>query len=755
MSEYQSPGASTSPATSSAKDVWIASIFFVLSGAAALIDQVAWQRVLALTTGVGVASISIITAAFMAGLGIGSHWGGILSAGLSPRRALVRFGIIELGVAAFAALSIPIYYRVLYRELPFLYDGLLRATLTHLLSLLPPTLLMGMSLPFLVRAMVRGRQGAAQTIGILYAANALGAAMGAFATPWVLLRYLGVTGSTLVGAAFSACAGIGALLLSKRIPDTDPLETELLAPASPDEPARPFNWWIVLYALSGFVSLSLEIVWFRIIDVAAKGAAFTFGTLLSVYLIGLAAGSLVAAKTITSFKRPLVSFLLCQVGIVLMTVAAIEVLVYLPPWFPGIDWLLRYGAQPIGVRATAFVLNDFLIAYVALPLLVFGPSTFLMGLGFPILQKATQADPRASGKRVGFLQAANIAGCTLGSLCTGLLALEAIGTAGVIRVLCAISIGVTLFGIKVTRERRFIFLAAGLVVVALAFPDNDRMWRRMIGDPDPELTIIEENAASVTALTPQPDDSYHLMVNGRYNSWLPFGWLHSVIGALPALAHPHPQEVAVVGLGSGDTAWGAGIREETVSLRVFEIASSQPRLLQRASSRPKMERLTQFLADPRYTVVRDDGRRRLTADGKRYDIIVADAYDFDNSMITYLYSVEYYTLVRERLKPGGLVCVLARTPRIRAAVRRAFPYTVYFRDDLILAGADPIVIDKDLWLLRLHSDHVVDYIGKARMREIAAFVAQARYPEPAPPGAFRDANRDLDPRDEFGHPYPR
>ena len=165
MSEYQNPGASTSPATSSPKEVWIASIFIVLSGAAALIDQVAWQRVLALTTGVGVASISIITAAFMAGLGIGSHWGGILSAGLSARRALVRFGIIELGVAAFAALSIPIYYRVLYRELPFLYDGLLRATLTHLLSLLPPTLLMGMSLPFLVRAMVRGRQGAAQTIG--------------------------------------------------------------------------------------------------------------------------------------------------------------------------------------------------------------------------------------------------------------------------------------------------------------------------------------------------------------------------------------------------------------------------------------------------------------------------------------------------------------------------------------------------------------------------------------------------------------
>ncbi len=737
------------------KDVWIASIFFVLSGAAALVDQVSWQRVLALTTGVGVASISIITAAFMAGLGIGSHWGGMLSAKLTPRKALVRFGVIELGVAAFAALSIPIYYRVLYKEMPFLYDGLLRATFTHLISLLPPTLLMGMSLPFLVRAMVRRREGAARTIGILYGANALGAAFGALATPWILLRLLGVTGSALVGAGGSAAAGVGALLLAGRIPDHDAVDTAEPPALAGDEPAQPFNWWIALYALSGFVSLSLEIIWFRVIDVAAKGGAFTFGTLLFVYLVGLAAGSLVAARTVASFKRPLAAFLLCQVGIVVMTVGAMELLVYLPAGFPGIDWLLRYGAQPSGVRMTNFILNDFVVAYVVLPLLVFGPSTFLMGLGFPILQRVTQADPQGSGRRVGLLQAANIAGCTLGSLVTGLLALDVIGTAGVVRVLCGISILVALFGFRVTRERRFALLAAALVVMTMAFPSNDRLWRRMLGDPNADLTIVEENAASVTALTPQPDESYHLVINGRYNSWVPFGWLHTVIGGLPALVHPHPEAVAVVGLGSGDTAWGAGIREETKSIRVFEIASSQPRLLARVAKRPKMDRLDQFLSDPRVTVVEDDGRRRLTADGRLYDIIVADAIDPDHSMITYLYSLEYYSLVRDRLKPGGLVCVLAKTPRILEAVQRAFRYTVFFREDLLLASPDPIVLDKNLWMSRLRSKHVVDYIGKARMRELAAFVEQAHYPVAAAPGSPREVNRDLDPRDEFGRAYVR
>ena len=752
MRENENPSAHPE---SSPREVWVASIFFVISGAAALVDQVSWQRVLALTTGVGVASISIITAAFMAGLGLGSHWGGILSERLSPRKAMIRFGIIELGVAAFAALSIPIYYRVLYQEMPFLYDGLLRATFTHLISLLPPTLLMGMSLPFLVRAMVRRRQGAARTIGILYGANALGAAVGALATPWILLRFLGVTGSVLVGASGSAAAGIGALLLSSRIPDHDPVEAPAAEtpPAASDEPAPPFNWWIALYGLSGFVSLSLEIIWFRLIDVAAKGGAFTFGTLLFVYLVGLAAGSLVAARTVASFKRPLATFLLCQVGIVFMTVGAMELLVYLPAGVPGIDWLLRYGAQPSGVRMTNFILNDFVVAYVVLPLLLFGPSTFLMGLGFPVLQRATQADPQGSGKRVGLLQAANIAGCTLGSLVTGLLALDVIGTAGVVQGLCAISIVVALFGYRVTREQRFAVLAAALLLMTLAFPSNDRLWRRMLGDPNEQLTIVEENAASVTALTPQPDESYHLVINGRYNSWVPFGWLHTVIGGLPALAHPNPVEVAVVGLGSGDTAWGAGIREETKSIRVFEIASSQPRLLARVAKRPKMERLEQFLSDTRVTVVKDDGRRRLTADGRLYDIIVADAIDPDHSMITYLYSLEYYTLVRDRLNPGGLVCVLAKTPRIRAAVQRAFKYVVYFREDLLLASPDPIVIDKDLWLGRVRSQHVIDYIGKARMRELVGFIEQARYPTPQESAARGEMNRDLEPRDEFGRSW--
>jgi hypothetical protein len=372
-----------------------------------------------------------------------------------------------------------------------------------------------------------------------------------------------------------------------------------------------------------------------------------------------------------------------------------------------------------------------------------------MGYGFPVLQRATQGDPSVSGRRVGILQAANIVGCTLGSLVTGLVLFDAIGTSGVFRALAVVGAGVAIFGFGAAREAWLGVAGVVLLMGAAVFPGNDRLWLRLHGAPPPREAFVEEDAAGVTALTAQPG-GYRLAINGRHNSWLPFGWLHTIIGALPALAHPAPEDVAVIGLGSGDTAWAAACRQETKRLVVFEIASSQPRLLARVADQPEMIRLHHFLSDPRLHLVRDDGRRRLQADGRKYDIIVADSIDPDTSMTTYVYSVEYYRLVKERLKPGGLICVLGKTQRILSTMQRVFPFTVAFREDLLMARAEPIELDTATWLARLRSPHVVDYLGKARMREVAAFIEKARYGQAPLAGA--EVLRDLDPRDEFFRP---
>jgi predicted membrane-bound spermidine synthase len=748
------------------RDLALAATFFTLSGAGALVYQIAWQRLLALSTGVAVHSVAIITAAFMAGLGIGSHLGGTLSARLDPRRSLVAFALVELAIAAFAVASVPLYYGVLYREGGFLYASLAGATLTHFVSLLPPTALMGMSLPLLVRGLVHDRAGAPRTIGVLYGANALGAALGAVLTPWLLMRFLGIRGAILVGAAGSAAAALGALLLARRAeqatsaehppqPQPGPAPARA-ADASGEEAAQPFSRWVALYAFSGFVSLSLEIVWFRVLDVTAKASAFTFGSLLSVYLFGLAAGTLVAARRAATIARPLRVFLWCQGGIVFATAAAHALLVWLPADWPGLAWLVSYGKTAYGVQLRPFAATEafgplaFLAVYVLLPLLLFGPSTFLMGFGFPVLQRATQADPATSGRRVGVLQAANIAGCVLGSLVTGLLLIGSIGASGMFRLLSAAAVLVALLGLAATRDRRFAALAAGLLVLAIAFPRRETLWLRLHGNPPAAESFVEEDDAGVTVLAPRPD-GFSMAINGRYNSWLPYGWLHTYVGALPALVHQAPLEIAVLGLGSGDTAWAAGLRQETRSLTVFELASSTPLLLARVKDHPGMERVHNFLADPRVAFVYDDGRRRLRADGRKYDVIVADAIDYDTSMSNNIYSIEYYRLVKECLKPGGLVCVVAKTPRIRAALARVMTHTVSFgREDLILAGPEPIHIDREAWIARLRGAAVVDYLGRGRVREIVGLVRQAAHGHAAPPNA--DVNLDLEPKDEFIRP---
>ena len=737
------------------RDVAVASVCFVLSGAAALIYQVAWQRLLTLTTGVSMPSVAAITAAFMAGLGIGSHLGGVWSSRLSTRDAVRRFALVELGVAGFALLSVPLYYQLLYRRMPWLYEGGTVLTFfVHLLSLIVPTTLMGMSLPLLARGLVLSRQAAARTIGLLYAMNALGAAAGAYATPWLLMRFLGVDGAVWFGAGLSAAAGVGALLLSRK-PETDQGAEGGASDASvpSPEPAQPMGIWVALYALSGFVSLSLEIVWFRVLDVMAKGGAFTFGTLLGIYLLGLALGSFAGTLLIERIRRPLRAFLMCQALVLVTTLAAHALFVTLPASTPGLRWIIEYGGSPTGsFNMESITASEFLLMYVAMPLALFGPATFLMGFGFPILQRAVQGDPATSGRRVGILQAANIAGCTLGSLVSGLLLLDVLGTARVFVTLGVIGVASLMVLMVRLRDRLFLPFATALIALVVLFPAPNSLWLRLHGDALAADSYFEEDAASVTGFTPRKPRGYTMWVGGRSISWVPFGSIHTVLGAAPALVHPSPQDVAIIGLGSGDTAWAVAMRPETKNVTIFEIATSQPRLLERVRTKPGMEKLDAFLRDPRFRVVKDDGRRRLGTDGIKYDVIEADALFPDSGLSGNLYSVEFFELASRALKPGGIMCTWVPRARVGTSAQRAFRYWVQM-DRLLVLSNDPIPIEPEVWKSRLHSEAVRAYIGEAQLGPIERALMSARVPDPVNPG--HEFNEDLQPRDEFVRPRKR
>jgi spermidine synthase len=742
-----------------------AGFLFLLSGAAALVYQVAWQRILVLHSGVGVYSVASVVAAFMLGLGAGSHWGGVLSARVSRRRALLVFAALEAAIGLFALGSAPLYYDLLYLRLGWLYGVPWRDALLHVIALLPPTALMGMSLPFLTRAMVADVAQAGRTIGVLYSLNVLGAAAGAWATPWLLVRFFGIDGALAGGALASLTAALGAFGLWRAggvAEDGEPPGGEQDAasdPAAADSPvpgaAEAERPWLVLYALSGFVSLSLEIVWFRVIDVAVKSTAFTFGTVLGVFLGGLAAGTLFGTLRAARWRDPLRLFLAAQTAIPLLAALAVILLARLPLDWPLLRWFAAYwpGYEGFGLGEEWRTLV-FARLYLVLPLFLYGAPTFLMGVSFVALQQALQRDVRRSGRTVGVLQAANIAGGVLGSLGVGLVGLEWLGSTGTLR---ALTLGGLVFAaVGLTRtagsgRRLFAALGAALVACAAVLPDQRALWGRLNGAaPDAPLG---EDSSAVVAITSGSRYTRQVMVNGKGNSWLPYGGMHSVMGATPSVIHQAPLEIAVVGLGSGDTAWATACRRETRSVVVYELARPQPRLLAELLGLWPDAQLERLLRDPRLRVVLEDGRNALGRSAARYDVIQTDPPPPWGAFAGNLFSVEFFEACARRLKPGGVMSAWSPTPRVKAAFVQVFPHVRVLNHGLfeyLIGGRDPIPGDVAEWLARAETAEVRDWLGPAVIEQLRQSLRTA-----SPPIAGDvewQANTDLFPRDEFRTP---
>lgn len=738
----------------------LASLLFFISGVPALVYQMAWQRILALHSGVGLYSVAMIVALFMAGLGIGSHLGGVLSRRLDERDALRLFGFIELGIGLFGAVSAPLYYDLLYLRTAWLYDATWSAGLGHFVLLVVPTCLMGMSLPVLVRAMVNRVESAGRVIGYLYGVNVLGAAVGAAVTPWLLMRYFGIRGAILIGVALNLFVGMSVWLLSRnRSRATAPVAPVVPEPAatrSSTAPRHPFGLWLTLYALCGFTGLALEMVWFRLSDVAAKSTAFTFGTVLAVYLLGLGFGSLTGTWLLRRVRRPLRAFLVCQCLIQLFAAAGLLSLAYLPTDFPGVEWLMRYWRDYEGV--VAWRPGDrlkLLVFYFVFPAAMFGLPTLLMGMSFCILQRAVQDDQRTSGFKVGVLQAANIAGCVAGSLVVGLWLLTSIGTTGTMRVLTACGLVFVLVGIRYYGVAS-VFLPLGilLAVFSAAMPGQESLWLRLHGMSADARTgaMVDEDATGLVAITPEMNGALRLSVDGKGHSWVPYGSIHSYLGALPAVVHPQPRHIAIIGLGSGDTAWAAGCRPETERVAVFELCAPERRLLERLGASGYLPQVQQFLEDPRMQISIADGRNALARSSERFDVIEADASRSQTAYSGNLYSVEFFELCRSRLRSGGIMCAWSPTPRVYATFCRVFPQVVDVHDGEILLGSnEPLPVDLVQWESRIESPAVLAYLGRHVAEGLREF---ARTSRPADPTRYNElkSNRDLFPRDEFQKP---
>ncbi|HSH99290.1 MAG TPA: fused MFS/spermidine synthase, partial [Reyranella sp.] len=255
-------------------------LFFV-SGMAALIYQTAWHRLLGLFAGADTIAAALVVGAFLLGLGVGSLVAGLYADRLSRRAALIAFALCEVGIAAFALASPWLYYDVIYRNLLPISASRAMVFAVVFAGLLWPTFLMGCSLPFLSKAVVRRIDGSAQLIGRLYGVNTLGAGVGALVGGWYLIGTIGFDATIQVGAALNALVAVGGLWLARGL-DLRAGEAPAAVETAPGD-ASLVRRWALLVFISGFLIVALQIVWYRLIGVLLQSNGYSFSLVLAVF----------------------------------------------------------------------------------------------------------------------------------------------------------------------------------------------------------------------------------------------------------------------------------------------------------------------------------------------------------------------------------------------------------------------------------------------------------------------------------------
>ena len=190
---------------------WIYAVF-LLSGFAALLYQIVWQRALYAIYGINIESVTMVVTAFMLGLGLGSIAGGIVSK--DPKRpVLLMFALVELGIGLFGIVSLSVFHGVGEATLGMSAFGTFFVTF---LLVLVPTLLMGSTLPLLVAHLVRSSGNVGKSVGTLYFVNTLGSAFASAAAVLFIMGRAGQTGSVRIAALLNITVSVLAYVAHRR-----------------------------------------------------------------------------------------------------------------------------------------------------------------------------------------------------------------------------------------------------------------------------------------------------------------------------------------------------------------------------------------------------------------------------------------------------------------------------------------------------------------------------------------------------------
>ncbi len=657
-----------------------------LSGGAALVYEVVWLRLLSLVMGSTAYALSAMLTAFLGGLAFGAWGAGRATRVRAP--SLRAYAALELGIALLAGAMPALVdgaapaFGAAYRALG---ESLLAYSLAQLAIagglLLLPTVLMGATLPVLTAAVVRGTEGLTARVGDLYGANSLGGALGAALAGFALLPALGMRGASLLAAGINVAVALLALVAARLTPASGAEAPAAARRPQPerrrdaradalDDPAPPPLAVALLYAISGFATLALQVAWARVVGLSIGSTSYGFAITLSSFILGIALGSLAVARVGWSARRPVRSIAYLHFAIALSAALSIGWLGSLPIWVAALyaDAGLSFGE----LVARQLVLVG---ATILLP-------TLAMGALFPLVTEVLHRGAAAPGQAVGSTYAANTWGTIAGSFVAGFVLVPAVGMRATIALAAALSgaVGAAWLVPALRARRPGAALRAGipvalLALVALTAPGWDRAiltsgpylygrtlaalrpaggstaeiaeaWSRSLG----ELLDYREGASGVVSLR-RRGQKLSLQVGGKSDAYS-YASTQNLIAHLPLLLHGSARDALVIGLGSGNTL-GSALSHGVERVDAVEISPEVVDFARRYFAPYNGGALD----DPRARVLVGDGRNHLRHAGASYDAIVSQPSNPWISGSAALFTRDFFEEVRAHLRPGGVACV--------------------------------------------------------------------------------------------------
>jgi spermidine synthase len=642
------------------RDRWFFA-FFVISGFCALLCQVVWLRLAMARFGVTAAMVAIVLSVFMAGLAVGNALGGRIVERLQAgtRIVLLLYAACEF-VIALSARIVPAALAAGRARLAGADWG---SAAYHLasgawvtLALLPFCVAMGATLPLALAAIGPRVRGGRSSVGHLYAANVLGAAVGTLTTALVLIELFGLRGTLEVGAGFNALLAALSLGLSLRASS----ESAVVAPAGSAH-TTDATTLVALFG-TGFASMAMEVVWVRQFTPLLGNLVYAFALILASYLLATLAGSLLYRRWSASLPQdgpPAVVWMALVVGAMLPAVAA-------DPRLPGIP---RF--QGLFVPALSS------IAAVALSV---APLAGMLGFVTPWLVDRWSG---GASREAGSAWALNGVGCIVGPLAGGFLLLPWIGERPALFLLSLVfaAIGV----MRAPRASwKVLTAAAGAAAIAALTRGEESRFRDARVRRDSTATVIVKGQGQGCALLVNGMSMTSITPITKFMCHLPLGFLRHT-----------PQRGLVICFGMGTTF--RSMRTWGIETTAVELVPSVPKFF--ADFHPDAPLV---LSSPRAHVVIDDGRRFLDRTVEKYDVVVIDPPPpVEAAGTSLLYSREFYQSIRPHLVDGGIlqVWIPGGEPKIIAAFALALhdvlPYIRVFPSiegwgDHLLASAQPI-----------------------------------------------------------------